>query len=116
MIMKLLFPQHALFLYHNRNLKLILRGGERLRIAFQFSIGRSDKKVSCLATCAILLALCVPVNAQQTKNVPSIGFLRPGPPAQEIIDALRLGLSEFGYTGGEILRFNTAGRTVDRSK
>jgi len=96
--MELLFSQHALFLYDNRNLKPILRGVEGLTTGFQFSIARSDKKVSCLAICAILLALCVPVNAQQTKKVPSIGFLRPGPPSQDIIDALRLGLSEFGYT------------------
>jgi putative ABC transport system substrate-binding protein len=39
--------------------------------------------------------------AQQPKKIPRIGFLRPGPPSQEIIEALRQGLRELGYVEGQ---------------
>ena len=58
------------------------------------------KNVIHLTLC-MLSALSYSASAQQAKKVPSIGFLRPGPPSQDIIDALRQGLSEFGYTDGK---------------
>jgi ABC-type uncharacterized transport system substrate-binding protein len=38
--------------------------------------------------------------AQPSKKVPTIGFLRAGPPSREIVEAVRQGLSEFGYVEG----------------
>jgi hypothetical protein len=34
-----------------------------------------NKKISCLALCAMLFALCGSVEAQEPKKVPRIGFL-----------------------------------------
>jgi putative ABC transport system substrate-binding protein len=53
-----------------------------------------------LAICTLLFALCVPAQAQQPKKNLTIGFLRPGPPSQDVIDALRDGLREYGYIEG----------------
>src|SRR2546427_12131595 len=60
-----------------------------------------NRRNFCAALVAVVLTVGSSLEAQQAKKVPSIGFLRPGPPSQDIIDALREGLSEFGYTDGK---------------
>jgi putative ABC transport system substrate-binding protein len=61
-------------------------------------------KKACLSSILIavaLVAVAVIAEAQQSAKVPRVGFLRPGPPSQDIIDALRQGLREFGYVEGQ---------------
>jgi len=48
----------------------------------------------------LLLAFSFAAEAQQAKKSPTIGFLRPGPPSQDVIDAVRDGLREYGYVDG----------------
>ena len=58
------------------------------------------KKLVCFIVCALLLAFSFAAEAQQAKKSPTIGFLRPGPPSQDVIDAVRDGLREYGYVDG----------------
>src|SRR5215475_9918712 len=62
-----------------------------------------NRKVSCLALCAMLFALCSSAEAQQAKKVPRIGFLVPGssPFATPLVDAFRQGLRELGWVEGQ---------------
>jgi ABC-type uncharacterized transport system substrate-binding protein len=56
----------------------------------------------CYALCilsAILFALCLPVQAQQTKY--RIGVLYPGGPLSQMLDGLRAGLREAGLEDGK---------------
>jgi putative ABC transport system substrate-binding protein len=63
------------------------------------------KRIICfIAGCALLFALCVSVEAQQSKRVPRIGFVNtegspqaPGPQ----FEAFRQGLRDLGYVEGE---------------
>ena len=52
-----------------------------------------------LALCAMLFALCDPVQAQQAKKIPRIGYLSATSPSAEPArtDAFRQGLRELGY-------------------
>ena len=61
------------------------------------------KNVICLTLCAMLLALCLPTNAQQPKKVSRIGYLSVLDPAAESSrgEAIRLALSELGYIEGQ---------------
>lgn len=60
-----------------------------------------SKNVFCLALCAMLLALCLPAQAQQ-KKVPRIGVLfSGGPTGSSSIDAFRQGLRDLGYIEGQ---------------
>ena len=72
---------------------------------FGFSIGRSEwKKIFCLGLCALLLALCVPAQAQQSAKVPRIAYLHPGTAADVSaarMEAFRQGLRELGYIDGK---------------
>jgi hypothetical protein len=69
-----------------------------------------------LIVCFAVAALSQPAEAQQAKKVPRIGFLRLGPPSEDIIEALRQGLSEFGYIlTGRILPSNTVGQRAHRT-
>jgi putative ABC transport system substrate-binding protein len=56
----------------------------------------------CFALCALLLALCIPAEAQQPR-VARIGYLSNGNPANESVrsEAIRLALRELGYTEGQ---------------
>jgi putative ABC transport system substrate-binding protein len=65
----------------------------------------AQPSVLCLALCAMLLALCVPVEAQQPKKVPRIGYLSNVGPAIESArsEGIRLGLRELGYVEGQNL-------------
>jgi putative ABC transport system substrate-binding protein len=60
-------------------------------------------KLIGLTLSAMLFALCFPVEAQQTKKIPQIGFLS-AQPASRIADstnAFRRGLNELGYIEGK---------------
>ena len=61
------------------------------------------KEVTILALCALLLALCLPAEAQQPKKVPRIGYLSSGDPASEFArsEGVRLALRELGYIEGQ---------------
>src|ERR1700732_3662537 len=64
-----------------------------------------NKKVVCLALGAMLFALSHPVEAQQSKKVPRIGYLVSGSlsSTREIgnVEAFRQGLHELGYVEGQ---------------
>ena len=63
-----------------------------------------SKKIFWLALCALLWALCIPVDAQQPAKVPRIGYLsrtgdskNPGPQ----VERFRQGLRDLGYIEGK---------------
>jgi putative tryptophan/tyrosine transport system substrate-binding protein len=61
------------------------------------------RKITVLALSAMLLALCVSTEAQQTKKVPRIGYLSVLSPASDFarIEAFRQGLRQAGYADGQ---------------
>jgi putative ABC transport system substrate-binding protein len=61
------------------------------------------KKFVCLALIALLCPLCLPVEAQQVKNVPRVGFLMPGSRTTYAVrtEAFQKGLHELGYSEGQ---------------
>ena len=61
------------------------------------------RKITFLALCAMLFALCSSASAQQPKKVPRIGYLSSGDPASESAraEAIRLALRELGYIEGQ---------------
>jgi ABC-type uncharacterized transport system substrate-binding protein len=61
------------------------------------------RKVTALALCALLFALCIPGHAQETKKIPRIGILPPGPISERmhLWEAFRQGLRELGYVEGQ---------------
>jgi putative tryptophan/tyrosine transport system substrate-binding protein len=60
-----------------------------------------SRKNFCLALCAMLFALCLPVQAQQPKKVPRIGYLLSDSASYSTrTDAFRQGLRELGYIEG----------------
>jgi putative ABC transport system substrate-binding protein len=69
----------------------------------RFSMGRlRSKKGFCLALCAMLLALCLPVWAQQPTKLARIGYLvGPSSASSARYDAFRQGLRELGYVEGK---------------
>src|SRR5215510_8959567 len=58
------------------------------------------KKITTVALCAMLLTLCVPVDAQQAK-VYRVGVIYQGGPYKAIVDGLRDGLRQLGYEEGK---------------
>ena len=70
------------------------------------------------ALCAVLFALCFPVEAQQPKKVPRIGFLVAGSAStnKSRIDAFREGLREVGYVEGKgiVIEYRYAEGKLDR--
>jgi len=70
------------------------------------------------ALCAMLFAFSVPVEAQQPKKVPRIGYLGAGDPAFEShrAEGIRLALRELGYREGENLttEYRYAEGRIDR--
>jgi putative ABC transport system substrate-binding protein len=73
-------------------------------VDFGFSIGSGSKSIFCLAVCAMLLALCVFAEAQQTKKIPRIGYVSGTGNATDqgpYIEALRQGLRDLGYVDGK---------------
>ncbi len=65
------------------------------------------KDVFCLALCALLVMLCLPVEAQQKRKISRLGVLEPGPPPTKGVspsacnNGFRQGLREIGYLEGE---------------
>ena len=61
------------------------------------------RKITVLALCAMLFALCFSAEAQQPKKVPRIGYLSSRDPASESArsEAIRLALRELGYIEGQ---------------
>jgi putative tryptophan/tyrosine transport system substrate-binding protein len=67
-----------------------------------------NRKILCLALCALLLALCSAAEAQQPGKIPRIGFLqRRVPPTSTnpdpLGDAFRKGLRDLGYIDGKTI-------------
>src|ERR671925_2328478 len=62
---------------------------------------RLNKKFTPLALGALLLALCFPVEAQQSGKVYKIGFLRRASPQAHEFEAFRQGLRDLGYMEGQ---------------
>ena len=62
---------------------------------------------SAILACALLLALCVPAEAEQSGKVPRIGVLMSGSAsiASSRFRAFRQGLSELGYVEGKNIAF-----------
>jgi putative ABC transport system substrate-binding protein len=62
-----------------------------------------NKKIMLLALCSLLLAPCLPADAQQPKKITQIGYLLDGDPTSESarFEAIRLALRERGYIEGE---------------
>jgi putative tryptophan/tyrosine transport system substrate-binding protein len=97
----------------------ILDPSALLRTGFGFWIRRSQtKKAFCLVLGAMLLAICLPADAQQQAKVPRIGYLRQGSPTSAKFedDAFRQGLREFGYIEGKniLIEYRYAEGKVDR--
>ena len=61
------------------------------------------KKVFCLAVCALLFALCLPAEAQQTGKVPRIGFLDASTASGSaiLLEAFRQELSKLEWIEGK---------------
>ena len=61
------------------------------------------RKVTGVALCAMLFALCLSAEAQQPTKVPRIGYLSSFDPATESAgsEAIRLALRELGYIEGQ---------------
>src|SRR3989454_2692632 len=81
--------------------------------------GNSQKqKLGGVALCALFLALCFPVEAQQAKKIPRIGFLGATSPSVELarIEAFRQGLRELGYVEGKniVIEWRWAAGKFDR--
>ena len=77
-----------------------------------------SKKVLSLALGALLLAICVPVGAQQAGKIPHIGYLAaPSLSAVAVrIEAFRQGLRELGYVEGKniVIEWRSAEEKFDR--
>jgi putative ABC transport system substrate-binding protein len=60
-------------------------------------------KITLLALCAMLLALCLPAEAQQPTKVPRIGYLTNASLSalEARTEAFRQGLRELGYVEGK---------------
>jgi putative ABC transport system substrate-binding protein len=86
---------------------------------FGFSInGLRRLRALFVPICALLFALCLPVEAQQPVRTPRIGFLSATSPITISIrtEAFRQGLRELGYTEGKniAIEFRYAEGKVDR--
>src|SRR4030095_2288456 len=73
------------------------------------------KKITDLTLCAMLLALCVSVEAQEAKKVPPIGYLASFI-ASSRHEAFRQGLRELGYVDGKniVIEWRDAEGKLDR--
>ena len=62
-----------------------------------------NRKIFCLALCALLFALCFSAEAQQPKKVPRIGYLMQAETQRETtrFEGIRLALREHGYIEGK---------------
>ena len=76
------------------------------------------RKITVLALCALLFALCFSVEAQQPTKVPRIGYLIAVSPSTSAsrIEAFRQGLRELGYIEGKniVIEWRYAEEKLDR--
>jgi len=74
------------------------------------------KRITMLALCAMLFALCVPVEAQQPAKVPRIGYLNTSYFNAPRAKAFREGLRDLGYIEGKniIIEWRYADGNLDR--
>jgi putative tryptophan/tyrosine transport system substrate-binding protein len=76
------------------------------------------RKITVLTLCAMLLALSFPVEAQQARKIPRIGFLSAGSADSMSgrVEAFRRGLREHGYTEGQniVVEYRYAEDKLDR--
>ena len=76
------------------------------------------KNVIRLALCAMLFALCFPVQAQQPTKIPRIGFLGAASSSTNLarVEAFRQGLRELGYVEGKniVIEWRSAEGKLDR--
>ena len=77
-----------------------------------------NRKIFCLALCALLFALCVSAQAQQPAKVPRIGYLTADSPSADSArtEAFRQGLRELGYVEGKniVIEWRYAEGKLDR--
>ena len=77
-----------------------------------------NKKITLLTLSAILFGLCLPLEAQQPKKVPRIGFLVPDSQSAASIrtEAFRQRLHELGYVEGQsiVIEYRFAEGKIDR--
>src|ERR671910_2221214 len=69
-----------------------------------------------VALCALLLALCFPIQAQQSAKIPRVGILFIGGRDQPHLEAFKQGLREHGYSEGKniVLEYRYAEGRYDR--
>jgi ABC-type uncharacterized transport system substrate-binding protein len=76
------------------------------------------KKITVLTLCAMLLALCLPAEAQQPTKVPRIGYTSATSPSVNLArrEAFRQGLRELGYVEGKniVIEWRSAEGKFDR--
>jgi putative tryptophan/tyrosine transport system substrate-binding protein len=79
----------------------------------------NKRKLGSFSLCAMLFALCVPVQAQQSKKVARIGYLSNTDPATESArsEGIRLALRELGYIEEQniAIEYRYAEGKVDRA-
>ena len=94
------------------DLRLLISGSGTLILA------RGPWAAVVLALCSTLLALCLPVQAQQPTKVPRIGFLFALSPSlvSARIEAFRQGMRELGYVEGKniVIEWRFAEEKPDR--
>jgi putative ABC transport system substrate-binding protein len=77
------------------------------------------RKITVLALCAMLFALCATAEAQQPKKVPLLGYLSSGNPTSESArsEAIRLALRDLGYIEGQniAIEFRYGEGKIDRA-
>jgi hypothetical protein len=88
---------------------MIVVSGQRSDVSEKTGAKRMSEKITGLALCTLLFALCFPAEAQQPKKVPRIGYLSNIDPASDSArsEAIRLALRELGYIEGQnLVRIN----------
>jgi putative ABC transport system substrate-binding protein len=75
-----------------------------------------NRKITGPALCAMLLALCVPAEAQRSEKIHRIAVLSPGTQPRPVIEAFKQGLRDFGYVEGKniLLEYRYADWKLER--
>jgi putative ABC transport system substrate-binding protein len=79
-----------------------------------------NRKIFCLALCALLLALTFPAEAQQAKKIPRVGYVSGTGDASDqgpYVEAFRQGLRDLGYIEGKniVIEYRGAEGKVGRA-
>jgi putative ABC transport system substrate-binding protein len=74
------------------------------RDAFKFKFAFRNLK-SAVLLCALLLALCVPAEAQRPAKIYRVAVLSPGTQPRPVIEAFKQGLRDLGYVEGKNVLF-----------